>query len=168
MTTTAKNVQCTCQTFFFGTWGPDGSAESFEDYGTECTQTTGRVFAQGHDAKLVGFLVRAELAGEEIATVSGGMRRTFQDAVDAAASISQALAAKTEAQLIAAQKRAAKKANKPAKKAKAAAPQPTTRAAKIKVGRWTYDATINEAGHATYTTKSGQVTATSDKYTEIN
>lgn len=173
---TAKLRNCSCQTFAFGSYGPDGSAEAFTDYGTDCSQTTWNVFAQGHDAKLVGFMVRAELAGEEIAKVEGGVRITFPGAVAAAQSISDALAIKAQAQLDAAIARLAKKASTQAKKAaktsaKAAAkvevveePAPeavvevveaTTTQAKIKVGRWTYLATIQANGDATYSTKLG-------------
>ncbi len=153
---------CLCGSFSFGTYGPDGSAESFEDYGTDCTQTTTNVFAQGHDAKLVGFLVRAELAEEEIAQVSGGVRHTFSGAVHAAGTVSDALALKAAAQLDAARARLAKKAARKAatearKSAKAVkAVEPTTREARIKVGRWEYDATIDLAtGEATHTRKLG-------------
>lgn len=170
--------QCACQNFFFGTYGEDGSAESFEDYGTGCQATTARVFAQGHDAKLVGFLVRADLAGEEIATTQGGMRVTFQNAIHAAGSISEALAAKADAQLNAAAARLAAKADKPAKKAKSrtevaraveAKVIPTTRNAKIKVGRWTYDAEIdNTTGTATFTrTMGGKRDVQIGQYTEV-
>jgi hypothetical protein len=176
MTTT----RCACQSWFFGSFGPDGSAESFEDYGTDCNQTTTRTFAMGHDAKLVGYMVRADLAGEEIALVDGGMRSTFQNAVHAASSISEALALKAQAQLDAAVARQAKKASREASKtarksAKAAqAVLPTeapsgVREAAIKVGRWTYDAEINVAtGTATYKAKLGGVKeAVFGEYTEI-
>lgn len=162
-----KTVNCECQTWSFGNYGEDGSAESFEDYGTGCTQTTTKVFAQGHDAKLVGFLVRAELADEEIGKVEGGMRMTYQNAVHAAGTISEALAAKAQAQLDAVRARLAKKAaseakktaRKSAKKAEVTSEpeaQPVWRSAKIKVGRWTYEAQIEIAtGDATYATKLG-------------
>ena len=167
--------RCTCGSFSFGTYGPDGSAESFEDYGTACNQTTKNVFAQGHDAKLVGYLVRAELATEEIALVDGGMRVTFAGAVEAARYVSDALALKAEFQLAAANARAAKKesraANKKARAAKKAvevAETPKDREATIKVGRWTYDATINSTGVATYTKKSGaKVVAARGEYSEV-
>ena len=170
----AKMTRCFCQTFSFGTFGPDGSAESFEDYGTDCNQSTTRVFAQGHDAKLVGFLVRAELAGEEIAIVDGGMRTTFPDAVHAAAKISEALAAKTQAQLDAAKARlakaAAREATKAAKKsAKAAeAPKPADREATVKMGRWEYKAVIHPNGWATVTKRDGSVVeVASTNYKEV-
>ena len=175
--------QCTCQNFFFGTYGEDGSAESYEDYGTGCTQTTGRTFAQGHDAKLVGFMVRAELNGEEIAQVDGGMRVTFPGAVAAAASISPALGDKADAMMKAAIARLAKKTAKPRvtktpkqamndlveRQAAAELAKPVQRQAKIKVGRWTYDATIFPNGTAAYVTKTGALkNAPAGTWTEIN
>lgn len=152
-------TRCFCQTFEFGTF----EIESDTDYTTNCSQSTTRTFAQGHDAKLVGYLVRAELAGEEIRRNNGGVIHSFQGAVHAAASISEALAVKAQAQLDAAQARLAKKAAREAakkarKSAKAAAPapEPTTRDARIKVGRWEYAATIDTTtGEATYSPRFG-------------
>jgi hypothetical protein len=156
---TAKTVRCACSAFEFGTFEIDQD----NDYSTECNQTTTRVFAQGHDAKLVGYLVRADMAGEEIRRNNGGVIHSFHGAVHAASAISEALAAKAQAQLDAARARIAKKAAREAtkaarKSAKAAVEpeQPTTVQAKIKVGRWAYDATIDCAtGDATYAKKLG-------------
>jgi hypothetical protein len=89
-------------------WDFDLDVDRDDDYNTGCKATTIRVFAQGHDAKLVGFMVRAELAGHEISRRSGGMLVTYGGAVDAASKISEALAAKAEAQLAAARARANK------------------------------------------------------------
>lgn len=178
----AKMKPCNCRSWDFGNYGPDGSAESYESYGTDCNQSTTRVFAQGHDAKLVGFMVRAELAGQEIALVDGGIRTTFPGAVAAAASISEALAVKAQAQIDAAKARLAKKAATEARRvarqsAKAVkaieAPvvevvPPTTRQAEIKVGRWTYLATIQANGDASYSSKLGvKKTAVAGSYQEI-
>jgi len=165
---------CACSTFEFGEF--DGNNEAAESYDTGCTRQTNRIFAQGHDAKLVGFMVRAELAGEEIRMIDGGVAITFIGAVAAAGRISDALAIKAQAQLDAARARvakaaareASKAARKSAKKAEAAN-QPTTREAAIKVGRWIYDATIELAtGTATFTSKKGEVkTAVHGEYTEV-
>lgn len=171
--------KCLCSSFQFGSFGEDGSAESWTDYSTGCKQSTTRQFAQGHDAKLVGFLVRAELGGEDIRHDSV----TFNGAVGAARTISEALAVKTQAQLDAAKARLAKKAevaarkaaNRSAKKAERVAPEteapagPTTRHATIKIGRWTYRAAIMvDGGTAHYTTKLGtDKTAKLGEYTEI-
>ncbi len=167
-TPAGKLAPCACSAFEFGTWKGD-DAEDFESYTSGCKEMTKRKFAQGHDAKLAGFLVRAELNGEEISRTEGGMRLTYAGAIDAASKISEALAAKVEGQLTAAKNRAAKKkaaANRKASKALSAerklaevagvVPAPTTRQARIKVGRWEYDATIDIAtGEATHTRKLG-------------
>ena len=171
-----KTTACACRSFEFGTYDPD--TEQDDTYTTECKQTTTRVFAQGHDAKLVGFLVRAELAGEEISLIDGGMRTSF-GAVTAARAISEALAAKAQAQLDAAKARLAKTAAREAakaarKSAKAAAPkaeaaEPTSRLANIKVGRWTYTARIDSAtGQAKYSNKLGVAkTVEQGQYSEV-
>lgn len=177
-TRTTSLHPCACSVFLFGIEGED------TDYGTGCTRMTNRIFAQGHDAKLVGFLVRADMAGEEIASVDGGIRRTYLDAVHAAGSISEALATKAQAQYDAAVKRVAKKANKPkvTKTRKQAMndlverqtaqelAKPTTREAFIKVGRWTHNATIDLAtGTATWTSKVAGTTKSAElgQYTEV-
>lgn len=160
---TAKQTPCFCRSFEFGEF--DGDNESAESYNTGCNQSTTKVFAQGHDAKLAGFLVRAELAGEEIRMVEGGVAIS-SDARRMAAKVSEAFEAKVVALLDAARRRLAKKAlneaikaaRKSAKAVKAieAAPVPTTREARIKVGRWEYNATIEIAtGRATHERKLG-------------
>ncbi len=173
--TTKKTTRCNCSTWEFGSYGPTGDASDYDSYTTNCVETTARTFAMGHDAKLVGFMVRAEMAGEDISRDQGGMRVTYSGAVQAAATISEALAAKAQAQLDAAKARIAKKAAREAtktarKSAKAAAPAPTTRTATIKIGRWTYEATITLAtGEAAFTTAKGEAkTAAAGKFTEIN
>lgn len=163
----AKMKPCLCRSYEFGNTVEVGDQPEFDGYGTGCRQSTTKTFAQGHDAKLVGFLVRAELAGEEIRVNTGGVVSTWGKAVAAALWISEALALKAQAQMDAAKARVAKagarEAAKAARKsAKAAAepvaetPKPTTRKAWIKVGRWAYEATIDLAsGVATYRTRLG-------------
>ncbi len=171
-----KMVRCLCSRYEFGSYGPDGSAESYTDYGTGCTQSTTRVFAMGHDAKLVGFMVRAELAGEDIVTGrEDGVIHSWNNAVLAAMAISEALGYKAQAQLDAARARIAKKEAREAakaarKSAKAeAAVEPTHRHATIKVGRWEDRAAIEIAtGDLIYTNKKGQdIPLRSGEYTEI-
>lgn len=176
-TNTARKLRnCLCQAFEFGEF--DGENENAVIYDTNCSRTTHNMFAQGHDAKLVGFLVRAELAGEEIRVVDGGVATYLPGAVDAAARVSDALALKAQAQLDAAKARLAKKAaREAAKTAKASkkaatptAPKPTTREAFIKVGRWTHRATIDLAtGTATWTSKTLGATKTAEagQYKEV-
>jgi hypothetical protein len=171
----SKTVACACRSFEFGDYDPD--TEDDNTYTTGCSQTTTRVFAQGHDAKLVGFLVRAQLNGDEIAQIDGGMRTTYMDAVHAARTFSEELAIKAQAQLDAAKARlaktaareAAKTARASAKKAAAVAPEPATRTATIKRGRWTYEATIDtKTQWATYTNKKGElISVASTDYTEV-
>jgi hypothetical protein len=176
----SKTTACACRSFEFGEF--DGANEAAVSYTTGCKQSTTRVFAQGHDAKLVGHLVRAELAAEEIRQTRGGVVHTFPGAVAAAGAISDALAAKAQAQLDAAKARlakaAAREASKAARKsAKAAAPEapapkpePRPRAADIKVGRWIYkNASIDPTtGTATYSSKLGSLkTAEAGQYSEV-
>lgn len=170
----SKTTECACQSFEFGEF--DGENESAVSYHTQCGQTTTRIFAQGHDAKLVGFLVRAELAAEEIRQNQGGVVYTFPGAVAAAGAISSALAAKTQAQLDAAKARLAKAAAREASKAarrsaKAAVVESVmaTREATIRRGRWTYSAVIDTRTQwATYTNAKGElVSVASTDYKEV-
>lgn len=167
--------KCLCSQFEFGTF----EINSDDDYGTDCRQSTTRAFAQGHDAKLVGFVVRAELAGQEIRQNNGGVIHSFQGAVHAAGVVSEALAAKAQAQLDAARARVAKKAAREAAKAARksggaerklaeaaglvkkeilAKATPEVRWVKIKVGRWEFDAKIDAKTEvATYTSRKGEL-----------
>jgi len=174
-----KMTKCLCQNFEFGDF--DGDNEDAISYNTNCGQSTTRKFAMGHDAKLVGYLVRAELAGEEIRMNLDGVVVYLDGAVAAAARISDALAAKAQAQLSAARARLAEKAVREARKAAQKAKSderklaetteievPTHRLASIKVGRWTYDARIDSDGIATYSDKQGNMkTVASGKYTLV-
>lgn len=152
--------QCFCQSFEFGTFEVDSDT----DYTTGCTESTARVFSQGHDAKLAGYLVRAELGGEEIRRNNGGVTESFQNAVHAASVVSPAFAAKVQAMMDAAKRRMAKKALSAAikaakasnKAAKAAEVELAPIEAMIKVGRWEYPAQIDRTTReATYTSKKG-------------
>lgn len=169
MTNTARKMTpCHCQTFEFGEF--DGGNEDAVSYDTECGQHTWKIFAMGHDAKLAGFLVRAELNGEEIRQTTGGVAITYPNAVAAARTISDAFAAKVAVQLTAGIAKALKKAAANNRKAaKTEAPAPTTVDATIKIGRWTYNATIDSAtGDASYAMKNGETrTAKKGDYTEL-
>ncbi|MFK4243542.1 hypothetical protein ACI2KV_11740 [Micromonospora chokoriensis] len=155
---------CRCSTFEVGTTtdGPDGSEPDVTIETTGCTGQTPRLFNQGHDAKLVSFLVKAELEGKEVRYGRGEGVVTTSDAVTACKSISDALAVKAATMLAKAQERATKKA---AKKQ----PKPQPRIAAIKVGRWTFaGASIAPDGTATYQPKTGgPKTVAAGKYTEI-
>jgi hypothetical protein len=151
-TATVKSLKpCECSLWEFNL-----DVDHDDDYNTGCKEMTHRTFAQGHDAKLVGFMVRAELAGHDVSKRAGGMLVTFGGAVHAAESISEALAAKAEGQLDAARARMNKTAKAPKVEAEDEPVGATATRQKIKVGRWTYDATIDLAtGEATYTSKLG-------------
>lgn len=156
MAATTTN-RCFCQSFEFGEF--DGGNEDAVSYDTGCTQTTSRIFAQGHDAKLAGYLVRAEMAGEEIRMVEGGVAIS-SDAMGMARKVSDAFAAKVELLLSVARERVAKKelakAKKVTKVAKKAVVELAPIEARIKVGRWSYDAQIDRATRtATYSAKLG-------------
>ena len=167
----SKTTACACRAFEFGEF--DGGNEDAVSYGTECNQTTTRVFAQGHDAKLVGFLVRAQLAGEEIRRAAGGVVHTFPGAVAAASAISDALAAKAQAQLAAAKARlaktAAREATKAARKSAKAAATPEPELATAKVGRWTYEGAIGPVTKDfVYRNKAGEMVSVPEgKYTLV-
>lgn len=160
-----KMVKCACQLFEFGQFEP----ETDTDYTTRCVESTYKTFAMGHDAKLVGFLVRAELAGDEIRTTANGVSHHFQGAVHAASSISERLAVKAQLQLDAARARLAKKelrqAAKASKTPKPVAPVEVT----AKVGRWEYRGFIGQAtGDFAYVNKKGQTVAVPQgKYTLV-
>ena len=175
--------RCECSNWDFGQWTgevPEGAdpGDYYETSGTGCQAMTNRTFAQGHDAKLVGFMVRAELGGLDINRNSGGVRHSFGGAVHAAQSISDALAAKAQGQMDAARARLAKKAvsrltRKVTKaeiaEAKAATKEPEPQLVKAKVGRWTYEGTIGPVTRDfVYRNKLGQMkTAPEGKYTVL-
>jgi hypothetical protein len=152
-----KQTPCFCQSFEFGEF--DGENENAVSYDTNCAQMTTRVFAQGHDAKLAGYLVRAEMAGEEIRMVEGGVAIS-SDAMGMARKVSDAFAAKVELLLSIARERVAKKELNKAKKATKTAKKVVVELApieaRIKVGRWSYNAQIDRGTrYATFTTKLG-------------
>ncbi len=182
MTANAKTPKslgpCTCSLFDFDVWIDDTEGTYSDGYETGCTEKTKRDFAQGHDAKLAGFLTRAELANHEIRRCEGGIAICYSSAVDAAMKISEAFAAKVAKQIEAAQNRLAKKAERAAKKAPKTEAKPipdeikapTSRKATIKIGRWTYEATVAiHSGTAIYRTKSGdEKIVEQGQYTEVN
>lgn len=90
---------CACRRFEVGEeWEENGQPMRGDDT-TGCEQTTLSTFAQGHDAKLVSFLVQAELDGNTIWSTDGGLLITHGGAESAAATISAPLAAKAKAAL---------------------------------------------------------------------
>jgi hypothetical protein len=181
MQITTKQLPCYCRSFEFGEF--DGENENAVSYDTDCDQVTTRVFAQGHDAKLAGFLVRAEMAGEEIRVVEGGVAISG-DARSMARRVSEPFEAKVVALIDAARRRVAKKALADATKAARKSAKTAERKlaedagvvvklapieARIKVGRWEYDAQIDrDTREATYAGKlGGSKTVAEGKYSVL-
>lgn len=119
---------CACK--FFEVYAVDekGNPKDDEVFTTGCDATTGSVFAQGHDARLVSFLVDGKGDGYSLRRVKDGHTETYDTPGDAVSNISNALQTKAEkawenrqAKLNgAAERKAARDALK-AKKAEAAA-----------------------------------------------
>lgn len=187
---------CACSYFEIGTefeneqGEPDRTVET-----TNCTRQTHRIFAQGHDAALVSFLVKAEYDEQTIWRADGGLLTTYSGAAHAASSLSEALAEKAEKALANLRERSAAKRDREATRAAATAEREAAKAkareekaaqkaaakveaapprdvpvrvineapaqaearglVKIKVGRWEYDAEIDEAGNATFRDANG-------------
>lgn len=163
---------CTCRKFEAGTRTEiaGGDVDFTNVRTTGCNASTTRTFAQGHDAKLVSFLVAAELDGLEIALVGQGS--SWGRAEDAAATISDALAEKARGMMQTAIARSIRKSNKAPRKgaAKPPAVDLTPRVSDIKVGRWIYKlAQIDPiTGTASYSTKLGTLkTAKPGEYKEV-
>lgn len=163
---------------------------------TGCEQTTKSMFAQGHDARLVSFLVDGHFDGYQIRHYADGAYTVYPTPADAAALASEPLRAKAEkatenrqakldAKAQATAEREAKKAAKAQEKADAKAAKEAEKAekanapkatgaevvagsaegdqtplaegeVKIKVGRWEYNATIDDEGNAHYVDGSGE------------
>lgn len=150
-------------------------------YGTGCVRQTNLIFAQGHDAKLVSFLVKADLSSDEIRWNNNGVDHLQAGAAEAAAMVSSALAAKAERALVnALDKLAARRTPKaeaapPRKVAVKVTAEPESDAVSqlgewidAKVGRWTYHGTAMETGEFAYETKSGEKkTAAAGTWTKI-
>ncbi|MFE2612272.1 hypothetical protein ACFXA2_01480 [Micromonospora chalcea] len=151
-TKVGKLGPCTCSKFEVGVTvdGPDGSEPDVTIETTGCDRRTPRLFAQGHDAKLVSFLVRAELDGKEVRYGRGEGTVITSDAVTALKSVSEALAVKAAAMLAKAQERAAKKAA-----SKKTEPTPEPQPCRGKVGRWEREGLTHPDGSFHYTDRSG-------------
>jgi hypothetical protein len=79
---------CLCGFFEVGNY-EDGNGD--EVFTTGCDQSTMRQFAQGHDARLVSFLVDGHFDGYTIRLVRGGVATSFGNPGDAARTASDAL-----------------------------------------------------------------------------
>jgi hypothetical protein len=84
-----RNVDkpCLCSFYEVGNY-EEGSDEVFT---TGCEQKTKRTFAQGHDARLVSFLVDGYFDGYDIRLVDGGVATTFATPGEAARVASESL-----------------------------------------------------------------------------
>lgn len=108
-----------------------------------CDRQVQSTFAPGHDSRLVGILVRAELAGKRI-TVDGMPTDT---AASAAAAFSEKLSQKAAGQVEIAHTRAARKPKPEAEPVVEPGPgTPVT----VKVGRREYEGTLNQDGTFTH------------------
>lgn len=182
---------CQCGWYEIEIWDldmPEGAdpGEYVQYVGTNCTRTTTREFAPGHDARLKSLLIRAGARDYGVAHHSGGVLKvgTAESVADGYGFAHQVVAgierakARAEAKVakkaaksaakaqladIAAEGKAlatAALAKKAAKKAEADAARPAapaTSTMQIKVGAHVYEAVVDNATQeATYTTKSGQ------------
>jgi hypothetical protein len=136
--TPAAAHPCECSLYTIdGTWG------------TECAATTSGRFAVGHDAKLKSLLISAGVAGHQVhrgSEVANAMHWAagYGFAAKVATGIERGRSRRTAA---------------------AAKPDPEPVAARIRVGRWPYAATIAPDGTATYTAGNGEVrTAAPGRY----
>lgn len=125
----AQPHACLCSTFLL--FDPEDSDAEFR---TECGATTMRNFAQGHDARLVSFLVSGHFDGYKIAQDQSGARVLFDNPGHAAASVSESLGVKADKAVENEQgKRAAKEqkaAEREASRAKKAQEKADAKAAK--------------------------------------
>lgn len=112
---------CACQAFEVGEEVETETGLDRTVFTTECAQETQRVFAQGHDARLVSFLVQAQMDGYTIWRSVGGQSQTFPGATEAAASISEALGEKARKAVDNAQGRENAKAQRKAERDEARA-----------------------------------------------
>lgn len=208
-----KLTPCACSNFEAHVAPTTGNvetdiAEDITILTTNCPRQTHNTFAQGHDAKLVSFLVQWDLAGYEIHSGrNSGVLRSHDSAETAGYAISAALGEKAARAIESAQAKALRKEVREAEKAERRANKPArvkkadsviaqlanadedphtadeleslateldevieeaaaTKTTQVKVGRWFYDATIDEAGNATYTNSAGsQITVEQGKYT---
>lgn len=195
---------CFCSYFEVGKFDGENASDD-EVFTTGCNQQTKRTFAQGHDARLVSFLVDGYFDGYDLRLVEGGVATSFSDPAMAAARASDSLRDKAEkatknrkekidasgakkaerekakAEAAAAKEklkaeRAAAAEAKKAEKEAAKTTQPQAEVAagsregdlpelpegvvRVKVGRWEYDATIDESGAATYIDGKGDTQTT--------
>ncbi|MER5660422.1 hypothetical protein [Streptomyces mirabilis] len=163
-TTAEKKIPCECSRYSVLVnvrEADNGDLTWDEELTTDCEAGARKLFAQGHDAKLKSFLIGAGAAGHEVRRNDGGVvsmadaathaqQYTFGRMVAAgieraeakAAKKAERLAAKEAAHKEALTRYAARQTRKiQAKLAKQAAEPKTVKA---KVGRWTYEGTVQD------------------------
>ncbi len=155
-TTTPRGPRpCRCSEYFIARDVEVNGQPDFADVArTTCgKQVAGKqTFAAGHDAKLKSLLILAKRTGREVKQEQGGVLIHHVSPADAAAEYGFG-------HMVA---NAKLPADKKAKDAKPAAKPEVPSTVTIKVGRWTYEATINSAtGQATYKDKKGVQKSTS-------
>lgn len=132
-------VRCECGNWFAedGDW-------------TQCTMTVGPSsrFAQGHDAKLKGWLILCDREGLKVRRGEDG---ELMDAKAAGFQISNAIGAKVAAGI-----------ERPAKKEQAAEElfEQAIKANRVRVGRWWYKITRVDGERFTYITREGKLKTT--------
>lgn len=115
----AQPHNCLCQSYELV-----GKEDQDEVFQTECGQTTKSTFAQGHDARLVSFLVDGHFDGYAIRQTVNGKATSFATPAEAVAHVSEALKGKAEkATTNRSEKDAAKKAAKDERESKKAVRQ---------------------------------------------
>lgn len=85
---------CFCSRFLLV---DESDGDNPAEFDTDCSATTMRSFAQGHDARLVSFLVQGEFDGLKVHENRDGVRYQYDGAAHAVGTISQALADKADA-----------------------------------------------------------------------
>ena len=176
--TESKLHACACSKYEIEIWTgevPEGADpnEYVKYISTDCDAQTTRVFAPGHDAKLKSLLIQAGAGGDGVRTEEGGMASTAEamhwaEFYGFGHMVRNGIVRETERRAARNAKKAAKAA-KPgrgksakaltAQKAELAGPAPVAAPkvvpVDIKIGRWTYAATVDADGVATYADKKG-------------
>jgi hypothetical protein len=127
--TKAEPHPCLCGFFEVGVFDSEKAEAEQEIFSTGCEATTLRTFAQGHDARLVSFLVDGYFDGYALRFVKDGVGVSFATPADAALKGSEALAEKARK---ATDNRQAKNDAKGAKQAEREAAKAERDAAKAK------------------------------------
>lgn len=156
-TTTPRGPRpCRCSEYFIARDVEIDGQPDFADVArTTCgKQVAGKqIFAAGHDAKLKSLLILAKRTGREVKQERGGVLVHHVSPASAAAEYGFG-------HMVANAKLPTDKKTKGTEPAAPKAEVPST--VTIKVGRWTYEATINSAtGRATYLDKKGVQKSTS-------